>query len=115
MLAGSLGAGAVGTLQVGQFLFQRRLQLVELGQLLVQGFDLARQLAFLGLQAIDALVVFFLELVELLAQGIGNFFDVFFFNSHERLLTFCPKGISGVPVTCRHPPLAVKLRRSPWP
>ncbi|MNE35979.1 hypothetical protein D3C80_1297690 [compost metagenome] len=86
MFARSLGPGTVRAFQIGQLFLQRRLELVELAQFLVQGINLAGKLALLFFQAGDALVVLFLELVEFLAQGFGDFFDVFFFNSHERLL-----------------------------
>ncbi|MNJ47104.1 hypothetical protein D3C77_422510 [compost metagenome] len=115
MLLCCFGASAVGAPHISELFLERRLQSIQLAQLLVQGVNLAGKLAFLLFEALDPFVVGLLELVELTAQGFGDVIDVFLFNSHERLLTFCPKGISVIEVRRRHPPLAVKLRRSPWP
>ena len=86
MLAGSFSTGAVRALQLSQFFFQRRLQPVELAQFFIEGINLTGQLALLFFQAIDTLVVGLFELVELLAKGFSDVFDIFLFNSHERLL-----------------------------
>lgn len=87
VLARGLGASAIRALHPGQLLLQRRLHVVQLAQLLVEGFDLLDQLALLGLQGLDALVVLLLELVELGAEFFGNLFYILDISGHGVLLT----------------------------
>ncbi|MNE93845.1 hypothetical protein D3C80_1917440 [compost metagenome] len=78
MLRHRLGvATATRTLDLQQFLFQAGLQFVQLGQLAVEGVDLAGELAFFRFQRVDTLVVALFELIKLLANGLGHFLHIF--------------------------------------